>query len=419
MPRLLTEARRTLRRRDCPPNSVESFACSSGLPAVTVQTVVLSWRRATASDLRMGSAPGLGNVTSPTAPGSNDRRASSACSDVAIADGLSTRSTTRLRAWSSTQFPNPRRLRRAAWSGSRLSRPAGLDEHLAVRVARTASGRRISRNVCSPRGSRARCRREILHSVARWPTCRRLDRPSGAVTWAESTLSGRSSTRGTAASARRPRGPASPPAYRRGCDAGTRLQASGIGRCSGVRGPWAFAPSWSTPRPPSADQDMTFAARWAGLAGIIALLVAAVAVGALLLRPFEPVHAELIQGGLDHPWDIAFTDDGRMLVTERIGRVRVYASGEPGAPLLHTATHSGRSRRARVRADGDRRPRRRRLRLRVPRSRGRVERRAPALESWRRLLARHRSRSCRSARRRARPATRAAPWRWTARTTSG
>ena len=83
---------------------------------------------------------------------------------------------------------------------------------------------------------------------------------------------------------------------------------------------------------------MTFAARWAGLAGIIALLVAAVAVGALLLRPFEPVHAELIQGGLDHPWDIAFTDDGRMLVTERIGRVRVYASGEPSAPLLHTAT---------------------------------------------------------------------------------
>ena len=58
----------------------------------------------------------------------------------------------------------------------------------------------------------------------------------------------------------------------------------------------------------------------------------------LLLGPFDPVRAEAIQGGLDHPWDLAFADDGRMLVTERIGRVRVYASGEPGAELLHTAT---------------------------------------------------------------------------------
>ena len=58
----------------------------------------------------------------------------------------------------------------------------------------------------------------------------------------------------------------------------------------------------------------------------------------LLLRPFESVRAETIQAGLEHPWDLAFADDGRMLVTERIGRVRVYASGEPGAELLHTAT---------------------------------------------------------------------------------
>ena len=70
---------------------------------------------------------------------------------------------------------------------------------------------------------------------------------------------------------------------------------------------------------------------------VAAIAVAAIAI-LLLLRPFDVVHAELIQGGLDHPWDIAFTDDGRMLVTERIGRVRVYASGEPGASLLHTAT---------------------------------------------------------------------------------
>ena len=67
--------------------------------------------------------------------------------------------------------------------------------------------------------------------------------------------------------------------------------------------------------------------------------VAAAAIPAIvLLRPFDRAHADTIQSGLDHPWDIAFSDGGRMLVTERIGRVRVYASGEPGAQLLHTAT---------------------------------------------------------------------------------
>ena len=83
---------------------------------------------------------------------------------------------------------------------------------------------------------------------------------------------------------------------------------------------------------------MTFAARWAGLAGIIALRWRPLPWAPCSSARSSVVHAELIQGGLDHPWDIAFTDDGRMLVTERIGRVRVYASGEPGAPLLHTAT---------------------------------------------------------------------------------
>lgn len=74
---------------------------------------------------------------------------------------------------------------------------------------------------------------------------------------------------------------------------------------------------------------------------VISGFVAAIALAAiafLLLRPLEPVRVEEVQGGLDHPWDIAFADGGRMLVTERIGRVRVYASGEPGAELLHTAT---------------------------------------------------------------------------------
>jgi glucose/arabinose dehydrogenase len=48
--------------------------------------------------------------------------------------------------------------------------------------------------------------------------------------------------------------------------------------------------------------------------------------------------SEVIQTGLSYPWDVDFTPDGKMLVTERGGTLRIYASGEPGAPLLRTDT---------------------------------------------------------------------------------
>lgn len=55
----------------------------------------------------------------------------------------------------------------------------------------------------------------------------------------------------------------------------------------------------------------------------------------------QPVHSEravftvnVVARGLEHPWALAFLPDGRMLVTERPGRVRVVdAAGRVSAPL--------------------------------------------------------------------------------------
>ena len=47
-----------------------------------------------------------------------------------------------------------------------------------------------------------------------------------------------------------------------------------------------------------------------------------------------PIKAVQVAGGLSHPWALAFLPDGRMLVTERDGRMRIVrADGTVGAPL--------------------------------------------------------------------------------------
>jgi glucose/arabinose dehydrogenase len=69
---------------------------------------------------------------------------------------------------------------------------------------------------------------------------------------------------------------------------------------------------------------------------LVMLVLAAVAAVLLVGRSDTALQTTVIQSGLEIPWDLDFTPDGRMIVSERPGRLRVYSSAEPGAPLLQT-----------------------------------------------------------------------------------
>src|ERR671911_682919 len=57
--------------------------------------------------------------------------------------------------------------------------------------------------------------------------------------------------------------------------------------------------------------------------------------GRLVIADRGEIRLETIAEGLDHPWSLAFLPDGRMLVTERPGRLR-YVDGEGRiSPPLH------------------------------------------------------------------------------------
>ena len=72
------------------------------------------------------------------------------------------------------------------------------------------------------------------------------------------------------------------------------------------------------------------------LALLLALIGAAAPAPAAAAAP--TLTPTVVQDGLVIPWDVAFTPDGEMLVTERPGNVLVFASGAVDAPLLRTIT---------------------------------------------------------------------------------
>ncbi|MGH2429777.1 MAG: PQQ-dependent sugar dehydrogenase [Candidatus Limnocylindria bacterium] len=72
---------------------------------------------------------------------------------------------------------------------------------------------------------------------------------------------------------------------------------------------------------------------------LAAVVVVVVAGGPYLLRGSgPPLRTTVIQDGLEVPWGIAFPPDGRMLVTERPGRILVFAGAAPDAEL-HATVH--------------------------------------------------------------------------------
>jgi len=63
----------------------------------------------------------------------------------------------------------------------------------------------------------------------------------------------------------------------------------------------------------------------------LVMMAALPAIGAAPSVDLKPV---TVAGGLEHPWALAFLPDGRMLVTERAGRLRIVdGSGRVSAPL--------------------------------------------------------------------------------------
>ena len=121
---------------------------------------------------------------------------------------------------------------------------------------------------------------------------------------------------------------------------GTTRRRSGLTQCAiiGLRAGHA-APA-TADNPASESRGNRLPARIAArLVVVVTALLAATPVPTLASHPVP--NTEVVQSDLVVPWDLAFTPSGAMLVTERPGRIRVYASGAAGAALVGVTTVPG------------------------------------------------------------------------------
>ncbi len=75
-------------------------------------------------------------------------------------------------------------------------------------------------------------------------------------------------------------------------------------------------------------------------AALIAMLSTANVVGQVEVHrtDYQPVRKEVVADGLEHPWSIAFLADGRMLVTERVGRLNLIGADGSVTEVTGTPT---------------------------------------------------------------------------------
>ncbi len=75
--------------------------------------------------------------------------------------------------------------------------------------------------------------------------------------------------------------------------------------------------------------------------------ILATATALLLIGAAPPHRIATVASGLDHPWSVAFLPDGRVLVTERAGRLRVIENGKlvsqpiAGVPAVYAHSQGG------------------------------------------------------------------------------
>src|SRR5215470_13584657 len=79
-----------------------------------------------------------------------------------------------------------------------------------------------------------------------------------------------------------------------------------------------------------------FGMRWSAIVGAALVAVGCTPAAAQVFRSSAgDLKVETVAKGLDHPWSIAFLPDGRMLVTERPGRMRIVTKdGKLSPPLV-------------------------------------------------------------------------------------